>query len=149
MALATLLAEVRTILLTVSGISPLVYTRERWASQASAVRSLYVTKGRLHAWTITRQSSTENRLATGHENERRHTLVIRGYYALDDEADSETTFQALIEGICTTFRVLPNLNAQVATSEPIQVELVEPRMFCETLCHYAELRLETLELLIW
>jgi hypothetical protein len=149
MALATILAEVRTILLTVSGISPLVYTRERWAAQASTVRSLYATNGRLHAWTITRQASTETRLATGHENERRHTLMLRGYYALDDAADSETTFQTLIEAICTAFRTLPNLNSTVATSEPLQVELVEPRMFCEVLCHYAELRLETLEFITW
>jgi hypothetical protein len=149
MALATILAEVRTILLAVDGMSPLVYTRERWAAQASIVRSIYVTAGRLHAWTITRQASAETRLATGHENERRHTLILRGYYSWDDAADSEITFQVLIEEICLVFRALPNLNGTVETSEPIQVELIEPRMFCEVLCHYAELRLETLEFIHW
>ena len=149
MPLATILTEVRAILLTVPGMSPKVYTYEPWAAQASAVRALFTAGPLLHAWTLTRESSTEQRLATGHENVVIHTLRVRGYYSLGASGETATTFQTLIEAILTTFRLLPALNGAAETSGPLQVELVEPRMFCEVLCHYAELRLDVQELVTW
>ena len=149
MALSTIMAAVQTIVASVTGITPLIYRYEPWAAQASAVRTAFVHQGRLQTWTISRRSTVERQLATGHENERTYTLILRAYYALGSEGQTEEAFQQTLEGVCAAFRLLPGLNGTAATSEPLQVDLVEPRMFCEVLCHYAELRLETLEFIIW
>jgi hypothetical protein len=156
MALRAILNDVRTRLLAIPGMTPLVYIYEPWAAQTSAVRALYVTNELLHAWTITRRSALERRLATGHENERVYTLILRGYYALNNldyggviTDPSLLVFNDELEAICTTFRLIPSLGGLAEITEPVQIDLVEPRMFCEVLCHAAELRLEVQELITW
>lgn len=149
MALATILDTLRTLMLAIPGMSPKVYTYEPWAAQASEVSALFRTGLHIHAWTMTRESTEETRLATGRENERRHTIVIRGYYGLAQSGESAITFQALIETVCTTLRNQPTLSGTAEITEPVQVALVEPRMFCAVLCHYAELRLIAQELIQW
>lgn len=149
MPLSTIMSAIQTILASVTGLTPLVYRYEPWAAQASAVRTAFVHQGRLQTWTISRRSTTERQLATGHENERTYTVILRAYSALGQEGQTEEAFQQMLEAVCDAFRLLPGLNGTAATSEPLQIDLVEPRMFCEVLCHYAELRLETLEFLIW
>lgn len=156
MPLRTILNEIRTRILALPGMTPLVYIYEPWAAQLSAFRAFYVDQGVLHAWTITRRSTLETRLATGHENERLYTLILRGYYAFANQDVTRQTldpsylvFEAVVEAICDMFRLIPALGSTVETSEPVQVDVVEPRMFCEVLCHYAECRLEAQELVRW
>lgn len=149
MSLSALMLAVQSILVGVTGITPLVYRYEPWAAQASAVRTAFVHQGRVQAWTISRRSTAERHLATGHENERTYTVILRAYYALANEGQTEGAFQQTLEAVCNAFRLLPGLNGTAATSEPLQIDLVEPRVFCEVLCHYAELRLEVLEFITW
>ena len=79
-----------------------------------------------------------------------HDLVIRGYFSLDDSANTEKTFQDLIEAIRSKFN--PNRRLLVAgtvnahTSDRIQVRHPGHRMFGGVLFHYCELVLRASEI---
>jgi hypothetical protein len=111
----------------------------------ATLRALHVTGGRLHSWTITRTRTTAE-YRTNTQTERRHTFVLRGYYALEDAAASEKTFQDLVESIEATFRGNDTLNDSAELVGPLQVERVEPVLFAGVLCHFAELSLWAQEL---
>jgi hypothetical protein len=137
---------VKTILAAVSGIG-VVHDYERYAVEASALKALFVTGGRLHGWTITRER-TPSVYRTNVQTERRHRFIIRGYYALDDSAASEKTFQDLVEAVEAAFRTNDTLNGTAEVAGPLQVERVGPVLFAGVLCHYVELSLEAQELVI-
>jgi len=85
-------------------------------------------------WQIYRTSCLEINSTTT-INLRTHTYMIEGFMSLDDSAETEKTFQTYIEKICDTFRPLINLNGKAFLSNPIQVLVIEARMFGEVLCH--------------
>lgn len=118
-----------------------VHDYERWSAEWKKFLDHFkASDGKIHGWTITREKTTES-FIPGLGAERRHTMVLRGYYALQDSVGSEKNFQDLIEVICTVFRGETTLNGTVEQVEaPLQVDLVEPRMFGAVLCHYCELR---------
>jgi hypothetical protein len=123
----------------------LVHGFERYATQADALRALFVTGGRLHGWTLTRDRTTAT-YRTNTQTERRHHFVLRGYYALDDSAASETTFQSLIESIEEVFRTDDTLGGTAEVAGPMQVVSVGHGLFAGVLCHFAELTIEAQEL---
>lgn len=151
MSLSTIRTEVAAVLATVSGIGQ-VHADEPYAAHAKEFRTLFgVGKGnaqRLHGWTITRESTQEQYL-TNIEVLRTHRLILRGRYGVDTPSSSEATFQDVIEAICTTFRPLHDLSGIAEFKQPIQVELVEHRLFGDILCHYAELSTLVQERIQW
>ena len=142
----TIRDEIRTILLTVSGIGQ-VHTRERWTSRTEKLKELFSSGGKINGWTITRNATPESRLPG--EATRQYQFVIRGYFSLDDQdtaaSSSEQILQNLVESICDAFRPNPTLNGKAVTSGPMQVGAVEPRIFAGVLVHYVELQLLVLE----
>ena len=137
-------AAIKSALEGVGGIGT-VHDYERWATEWGDFLSLYKTSGNvINGWTITRQRTTEEQATTSH-TERTHHFLIRGIYGLRDADATEITFQSLIEAICAAFRALYRIDGTAMDNEPIQVELVENRMFGTVLCHYCELTLAVTE----
>lgn len=133
-----------TILQGVSGVEN-VYGYERYSADLSGLRALYNGTGTLHGWNVTRER-TPATYRTNTQTERRHRFILRGYYALDDAAASEQTFQELVEAIEAVFRDADTLAGTAEVAGPLQVERVVPVMFAGVLCHHAELSIEAQEL---
>jgi len=141
---ATIRDAIKTILSGVAGIG-VVHTRERFATDQTALKNLYVKDGILNGWIIKRVATPEARDTMG-GTIRRYRFRIRGYYAFaDHEVDassSEQIFQALIEAICDTFRTIPYLNAAAPEgSDPVQVVEVLNVSFAGVLAHAVDLDL--------
>jgi hypothetical protein len=90
-------------------------------------------------WTITRESTAE-RDFDFEENLSAHTMVIRGYRAIDDHGISEKAFQDLVETVRTKLRREQSLQlgGEATFVGPPQCRIFEPRKFGELLVHYAE-----------
>jgi len=157
MSRATISARIKVNLGT-AGCSN-IYERKRWTNNEDKFRSIFkkTVNGVTHieGWFIQRVN-TQEQFLTNRENLFVHTWHIQGIYGIDDDADSETTFQDLIETICTTFRGDWHLNSTCENINPnwgpgsgrggIQVDLVDERMFCrKILCHHCDLSLYTQE----
>jgi hypothetical protein len=136
--------QVKVILQGVAGIGR-IHDYERYATRPEALKALFVQGGKLHGWTITREKTPAVYRMNLH-TERHHRFVLRGYYALDDGAASEKTFQDLLEAIEVAFRSNVTLNDTAELAGPLQVERVTPVLFAGVLCHFAELSLEAQEL---
>jgi hypothetical protein len=148
MSLANIISATATILGTVTGIGT-VHAYERWAADEKTFKDLFVLEGKVNGWAITREGTTVVDHVGGASMDT-HDIVIRGYYSLDDSANTEKTFQDLIEAIRSKFN--PNRRLTVSgtvnahTSERIQVRPIQHRMFGGVLCHYCELVLRASEI---
>jgi len=92
-------------------------------------------------WTITRPACAETldeQIAW-----RNHTFRIRGYYPVNDAAESEKKFQRLIDDLMRHFRYRDDLANEIWLSGPMSLTRFEPLvvMLDEQLCHYCELEL--------
>lgn len=148
MSLATIRTQVKTILEGVSGIG-LVHEYVRWATTWEKFLEFFKTSSnKINGATITRVQTPETCESSDH-NSRRHSFLIRMYYGLKDDDESEITFQLLVENTCAAFRAKRTLNSTAEDSGPPQVEILELRMFGTVLCHYAEISLDAEEFESW
>ena len=147
MALANILAAIQTVLLGISGISH-AYTYEPVSIQPGQVPTIMQVAGKIQYWTITRDSTQEQRLANI-ETLRTHTIVLRGYQEVGDPAVTDPAFQALVESVQSTLRPTYELGVAGATAEqfgPVSVTTVGHRVLAQTwLVHYAECRIPVIE----
>jgi len=141
---ALISAQIKVILLEVSGVGTKVYEYERWCANWKDYLALFKTGSKIKGWTITRARTPEEN-KTPSTNKRVHTFFIRGYYSLDDSEESEVTFQDLIEDIATAFRTKPRLNGTAFDCSPLQVDTIAGVMFGNVLCHFCQLRLDVEE----
>ena len=149
MSLETIRQAVANMLAEVDGIG-VIHQYQRFAAEAPAFLAFFqpVPDGPINGWVITRVRTVTETASSTHEV-RRHDFAIRGYYGLQDASASELTFQALVESICAKFREDQTLEGTAQFSEPVQVELVDLRMFGGVLCHVAELKLTAEEFEVW
>jgi len=156
MSMADVREQIRVILAGVSGIG-IIHDYRRWSGDWSRFLDLFKdANGKLNGWMISREKTPETVMSQGGRNTRTHHFKIYGIYGLKDSDGSELIFQDLVEAVCTAFRSKDTLNGTVWSCTPaenapegvagIQVDLVEPRMFGNVLCHYAELSLYAQEL---
>ena len=144
MALADIRGQIVTILSAVTGIGT-VHAYERWAADWTGFLTHFKTESnKINGWTVSRRKTESDRDTMPTLN-RKHRFVMRGYYGLKDSAATELTFQALVEGVQDAFESQYLLGGTVINSGPVQVLVIEQRMFGSVLCHYAECRLCTLE----
>jgi len=141
-------AQIKSILSGVTGVSN-VHDYQRWADRWDAFLSYFKdSNDTINGWTITREKTPALCASVTHD-ERRHAFRIRGYYGLRDADETEITFQALIEAVCAAFRAKRTLNSTAEDTDPVQVEIVELRVFGTVLCHYCELLLVAEEFEDW
>jgi len=143
MGLAEIRTEIKNILLSIDGIG-IVHDYYRWSVDWKSFLELFKANGYIKGWMITRESTREER-ETMPQSRRIHTFKIWGVMGHNDAQATEKTFQDLVESICDTFRSNNTLNGQAFDSDPIQVTLIENRMFGKVLAHVAELTLNVLE----
>jgi hypothetical protein len=121
----------------------------RWVEGEAAVKAILIKSGKLHAWTITREETTSLD-HTGGAAIDTHAIILRGYMSLDDSANTEKTFQDLIEAIRTKFngnrRLDPGAGGTAHTSERIQVAGPWHVMYAGVLCHHCTLTLRASEI---
>lgn len=132
-----------------------VHDRERYAATHAALRALYVVDTaageQLRGWHVRRLAF---RVERNGANRRRvfTTWRIRGFMALQDAAESELVFDALVDAVRAALDTDSSLGGAVMSTlhdgEPgPQLDSSGPVMFAGVLCHSADLRLitETLE----
>lgn len=144
MSIASIRAGLKTRLETVASIG-VVNDWEPLARTEPEFQRFFVAAGtaEVRGWTITRESTETKPYAMG-RNLATHTMVVRGYQVVNNDASSEKAFQDLVEAVCAALRLeeVAKFGGVVAVDPP-QVRLVEPRMFgfgTGTLAvHYAEL----------
>lgn len=144
MSLTTIREQIKTILSGVSGIG-VVHDYERWAADWTKFLDLFRVedddgKKTINGWMFNRRKTPAKTASTTHDL-RTHNFQIQGIYGLKDSDASEIVFQQIIEDACAAFRSKYKLNDTADNTEPVQVELVENRMFGIVLCHYCELTL--------
>lgn len=145
MSYSTILAKLKSEVEEVPDIGN-VHDYERFQNQAGDVVTFKKTGLVVPEWTITRSrtfETTENTTVV----ERDHTFTIRGYYPIDDSLATEKTFQNLIEDLMGHFRFMDDLDLNVFLSDPLQLQIFEPRMhetfkawvhYCELICKIKE-----------
>lgn len=121
-----------------------VHAYQRHVSDWSAMLSLFkITIAgppatyRVHGWTVSRAAVSEEWL-TNVEVIRVHEFKLRGVYGVQDSANTEDSFNDLVEALCTTLRADFTCSASAEWHEPVQFPIIDYRVFGGILCHYAE-----------
>ena len=154
-------ADVRTAIVarlnTVAGIG-VVQPYERYAADLSRLKALYTPPGEqaVRGWFVRRPITRESGNILGRSTIEVIRWRIQGFAQLDDAAQSELSFDALIESVRNAFAQDETLGGTVhQCSEPgnddgescIQLEDAGPVMFGGVLCHAARLALTTVRYL--
>lgn len=143
MSEAAIRAQIKTDLESVSGIG-VVHDRQRFSRSWAEWFKLMTSDGVVNGWTIHRQATPGTR-ANVAQVEREHSFAIFGVYNLDDENNSEATFQALIESIFAVFRDDPTLNDTALETDPLNVDDVDVEEYGGRLYHVCDLTLTARE----
>lgn len=152
MSYATILAQIKTTLDTVSNVG-LTHDYMRWAIDESAfldlAKTTISTVDQLRVWMIDYAgfTSTEPWISRPVKSVRVHSFVLHGYLGLDDSAATAKTFATLAETVCTALEDDATLNARALSAyrEPCQL-VVDHRMFYAHLCHHAQITLLVAEI---
>jgi len=140
MSLATNIQAVKTILDGITGVANVYNTVRNWQSEKQFRDGAKAAGGRIQFWFITREATSAEDLGPRF-TARRHTLALHGYAGVQDAAESEKTFQALIESVVAALGANRQLNQTARHSGPAQVRAVDFRIFSNVLCHHAEIAL--------
>lgn len=144
MSLTDIREQIALTLSNVDGIG-VVHQYQRWVSTWEKLLDLFQdAEGRINACMITRQKTAAERQTMPLVN-REHTFIIKWVYGLKDSAASELVFQDLLEAAQDQFENEYSLGGFVLNSGPLQINIVENRMFGKVLCHYAETELPATE----
>ena len=119
-----------------------VYSYRREARSMDQFLALFKdpTAKNIHAWMVTREAT-----ATVDEESqaysRTHTIVMLGYLSVNDLANSEGTFQDLIEDACAAFDPLNarQYGGQFNWSTGLSVDGPTTLMYGAVLCHACKL----------
>lgn len=148
--------QIKVILQGVSGIG-VVHDYDRLTTDAGKMVNLFKdTDGRINAVVFRREKMEKRKITIGSGPlERAHIWLIRCIMGLKDDQATGLVFDALLAAIEEEFEGNNNLNATCLTINPewgpmsgcagIQIDLCEDRLFGNVLCHYAELRLCSVE----
>lgn len=147
---ATARAAIVAVLEAVSNIGQ-VHDYQRWATTWDAYLDLMKSSiggnNEIRGWTVTSRSEDRTGFVAGgtraKHNSSDHLFIIRGYVGLDDSRETEKTARALTE---TVMNALDDDTTIVTSGTAYnmglaQLEVFEPRVFGDVLCHYSEIRL--------
>ncbi|PKN46762.1 MAG: hypothetical protein CVU59_05030 [Deltaproteobacteria bacterium HGW-Deltaproteobacteria-17] len=123
-----------------------VHDFERWAVDwGKFIEFFKHSSGRILGWEICRAGMQSEKIDVI-EEDRTHGFVIKGYMAVKDADATEKLFNAHIEAICDAFKGNHTLGGVCLDAGPVQVEVIDTRMFGSVLCHYAELKIPVNEI---
>lgn len=148
-------AQVATVLATVDGMG-VIHAYQRWAADFQKFLTFFKAAGKINGCVITRTALAREQRTAG-EKELAHVMTIRFYYGLRDDDASEHVLQQLLDDAGAAFDAKETLNDTCDTIHPdwgpmdgaagLVVDVIEPRMFGNVLCNFAEARLCALETL--
>jgi len=137
-SLSAIRAKIATVMASVDGVEN-VSQYERWTNDRKTFIARFADDdGIVNAWSITRVRTVSKRIEMPFVH-REHTFIVRGIMGLKDSDATELTFQARVEDVQDAFESEYLLSGTCLNSGPMQVKIVEPRIFSGVLCHYAEL----------
>jgi len=150
MALADIIAGAVAIVETAAP-GARVHGYQRWAPRWDTFLGHFKTStGIIHGWMLTRSSTAVRASAYGYRD-RQHVITARGFYGLDDSANTEATFQATVDAIDAAVAADRTLGGTCLDEWPdwgplsgvvgASIDTVDQRVFGNVLCHYAELRI--------
>jgi hypothetical protein len=94
-------------------------------------------QGRIATWMLSRESRSD-RQAANVSNEIQHAVKLRGYMAVEDNAETELIFQKVVDAVCEAFRPQTSLGGIAELILPVQVPTIAYIELHGVLCHYAE-----------
>lgn len=137
-------AAIAADLAAVAGLSATtIHPRSRATTgeDDSRFRALHVVGDRVNTWEIEREGWSASWRATNNTAEILDSYVIRCWYGMSDDDDSEDDFSELLEDVAAVLLADHHLGATVHTCSPASARLVGHAMKGPYLCHYAELTL--------
>ena len=131
----------------ISSVSPdigPVYPRHIYVTTEQGFKALCKHRDTLRVWMFTREA-TPATPGAGNLYEREHKVVIRGYYAVQDDRDSELDIQDHAELIVEALEADAYLGGKVKLVTPVTVQDITHVRFGGVLCHRAHLVLTAKE----
>lgn len=144
-------ADIKTKLETVSDIGIIHIYERQIIDPAKFIALFKAPSGKICGWEITRRAASEHQRGAFF---RHHQFVLKGYMGLQDATASSVLFQDLADAVCDAFRLAdpeaPGAtwyykNGDNDTAAPVQIEIINDRMFGGILCHCAEISLSVTE----
>lgn len=147
-----IIADIKAKLTEIEG-GGVVHDYERWIVDAKKFLDEFKdpTSGRVLGCEITRKSVSEHQRGAffGH-----NLMVVQYYMGLSDAAATDKLFQVLINRIRAKFRQAEPTdvgapwdyrNGDDPNAAPVQVPVIDLRMFGNVLCHHAEIHISVTE----
>jgi hypothetical protein len=107
MAWSAIVSALATRVDAVAGVNN-VYQHQRWIKDAAgtdAWRAMFVSGGVMQVWMLSRTRHTSAVCADDDNRYRaRHEVEIQAFYAVDDSAATEATFNGLVSAVCANLR---------------------------------------------
>ena len=158
MSLDAIREQIKVILSGVAGIG-IIYDYERLSVDWNKYLDLFKDKdGRINVLMFSLEKSQKGQTSQG-EQEKARIFRFRGIMGLKDAEATGILFEDLVDRVQAKFDDYETLNDTCLTINPdwgpmsgelgYQIDLIEPRMFGNVLCHYHEGRLcaiETIEI---
>ena len=142
---STIVTALATRLSSVTAIGQ-VHAYYRWSAHWTDLLAQYKTTissvPQIRGWYITREEITPAGTAPFGSVHRRHEMVIRGLMGVDDSANTETTFNELVDLVMDAIDVPKDLGATSVIDYSIgdcEARTIEHRDFGGVLCHYCEI----------
>ncbi len=145
--------------LTAIGTLGVIHTYQRQAVDMAKFINLFardIGGGRkeIRGCEITRQSLAEHQRGAlfGH-----HLMMVRVYLGLCDADATGETFQTLLDTVRETFRLAEPAdqaadwgyrNGDNIAQTPLQIPVIDDRMFGSVLCHYAEIHISVTDRIV-
>lgn len=142
------------ILASVEGVGK-VHPARIFATNAEEIKTLYTvttdTTGEniLNGWTISRSGFSNEHIMTDQTHEKAHTFVIRGFFAVNAAANSETEFNLIIDRIADAFAPTSDLGEEIASAGPLFAREIDYTQFAGSFAHYCELEISVNELITY
>lgn len=158
MSEATVRGYINTIVEGVTNIG-LVHDYERWSNNQTTFLDYFKTliggSSVIRGWTITCAIATQEWLnepqADGQgQIARTYTYKLRGYFGLDDSAETEKSAWVVVEAVMRALDesgILHGEDEMWTINPPSQLTIFEPRLFAGVLCHYAEITQQVTEVI--
>jgi len=135
MSEATIRAQIKTVLESVSGIG-IVHDYRRHSRSWATLKALFASAGTVSAVTFYRVACPADR-DTMPTILRRHSFKLDFLRELDDAAATEKTFQALLDAVFEVFKANQTLGGTCQNVDPLQVDAIDTEDIEQTLYHVA------------
>lgn len=145
MTINAIRAQLKTVILTVSGIG-VVYDYKRFCNDWATYRDLFVKDSKVNEWEIQRNGfSVIGHGGNGIVKDNNHDLILRGFYAFTDTPSSEKVFDTLIDAITDKLILQPNLSGTAKIVHIPYVGTIDMKFLGQVLCHVVEIQLQVEE----